>query len=328
MNYGKSVKNIFNLVHHFGNEEDQISACFGFILYANKEALLDFLKILDIEISNKELKRIDIETQVPYEIGSKSRGVIDLQIKLVNEFIIFIESKLGRTKLSDNQLDNYSNILNEKRREFKKVRLIFITQGDRKTEFLSLKDKLNLKDNEFKYFRWEDIRKLVEKYKTGKQKFINELFFDYVGDKMSDKKIIEEQRIKDLEEVLIITTRPEWWELAEKSRIACHENPTPDVQFVAFYRTDPINAITHIAKVIFTEKNIISRETYEKFRCPKIIKIGTEKGWIDEPHKEYHLDKLIELPIPIKRSHGEPGIRTKKFTTISKILAARKLSDL
>ena len=66
------VKNIFNLVHHFGNEEDQISANFGFILKINKEVLKEFLESLGItELNRRELKNIDVETQVPF--NGKSR---------------------------------------------------------------------------------------------------------------------------------------------------------------------------------------------------------------------------------------------------------------
>jgi hypothetical protein len=64
MAIGKSVRNVFDLVHHFGNEEDQISANFGFILSINRQTvLLDFLKRLDIDtrkVKKKDIKNIDL----------------------------------------------------------------------------------------------------------------------------------------------------------------------------------------------------------------------------------------------------------------------------
>ena len=64
MAIGKSVGNVFDLVHHFGNEEDQISANFGVILSINRQTvLLDFLKRIDIDtrkVKKKDIKNIDL----------------------------------------------------------------------------------------------------------------------------------------------------------------------------------------------------------------------------------------------------------------------------
>ena len=67
MAIGKRTDNIFNLVHHFGNEEDQVSANFAFILGINKDFLLRFLhECLKLNVNDKDIKNIDIETQVVY----------------------------------------------------------------------------------------------------------------------------------------------------------------------------------------------------------------------------------------------------------------------
>ncbi len=64
MAIGKSVRNGFDLVHQFGNEEDQISANFGVILSINRQTvLLDFLKRLEIDtrkVKKKDIKNIDL----------------------------------------------------------------------------------------------------------------------------------------------------------------------------------------------------------------------------------------------------------------------------
>ena len=215
---------------------------------------------------------------------------------------------------------------------YEKINLVLITQLDEKNVFediqdIIIKDKI-LKKRELYYFRWIELIELFEiHHSTGKEKFINELFLKYLGDKMADRKEIKEQRIKDVKEVMIHSTDSDWWEHVKKTNIVCQDNNSPDAQYVAIYRNSPISAITHIAKVRYTENNIPARESYKDY--PEIIQKGTERGWIDDLHKVYYLEELIELPVRIEKEKGDRGVvRNKWFKELTEILKARKLSDL
>lgn len=78
------VDNIFSLIH--GKQEDQLSSSFGFILKNNRRVLNKFLDQINIRLTNKELKVVDIETQTTYNSG-ESR--IDLHLLVPNRFLIF-----------------------------------------------------------------------------------------------------------------------------------------------------------------------------------------------------------------------------------------------
>ena len=151
------------------------------------------------------------------------------------------------------------------------------------------------------------------------KKEVIKLFREYVGDTMYSKKLIGEQKIKDIVEVLVVYTQPLFWELAQKKRIAVQKNATPDARYIAFLKTRrgprKRSAITHIAEVKYTESNVPRRITYKGF--PKLIEHIRKSGVsLEGTHKHYGLGQIIELSreIPHKRGEGTKGqlnFRTK-----------------
>ena len=102
MSIGKQTDNIFNLVHHFGNEEDQVSANFAFIFRVNKVFFMKFLnEYLDLKVNKNQIKNIEIETQVAYP---DDKSIVDIQISLGNRFLVIIESKIWDNKPQESQL--------------------------------------------------------------------------------------------------------------------------------------------------------------------------------------------------------------------------------
>ncbi len=311
------VSNIFDLVHHFGNEEDQVSANFGFVLQTNRKTLDAFLRRLKIEPDKKH--KIDIETQVRY-----GDSIIDLVLKDIGPkqaFIVFLESKIKGGKLGRKQLVKYARILNKEYAFYQKIRLVYITQFDRKSEFAKI--NLSLKKNEFNYFRWGEMVNLLRKF--GHRRFINNLFLQYIGDTMSDKRIITDRKIKEVEEVLIASTRPEFWDCCRAKSIVFQSRTARDAQYVAFYRTKPVSAITHIGKVKYTENNVPPKETLKGF--PKVARIARQKSWYNRPHKVYHLESIKELPYPIKKGKGG-SVRVTWYKPIVRLMSALTLDDL
>lgn len=251
---GRSTENIFNLVNEFGDEEDQVTASFGFMLKANPLALRKLMQKLGIELTELNLKNVDVETQVSYpSLGSR----IDLLVKLPERFVIFLESKLGSTPLGKTQLLKYARILESEKATVEFVRLVFVTQFDRRTEFEKQRGNITrltrLNSNEIRYIRWEDVRRLIAaNNRDASKRYLTDMFLDYLGDSMADRKIVGKQKVEDVEQVLIQSTDPDWWEFVRKKKQSTQHSTAPETQFIAFYRTDK-HAITHIAQVKFSE---------------------------------------------------------------------------
>jgi len=327
------VDNIFKLVNKFSAEEDQLSANFGFLLKNEKLILDEFFKKINIGIQKKDLKLTDIETQVPYDSG---KSIIDLQCSVPNKFLIFLESKIVTTKLEVifKQLNKYRKILDQNRAEYEKIRLIYVNKYPiSKSQKITLRKRLKLKESEFYFFSWEDLLNLIQ---ASKQKPLTKLFNNYIGDSMFNKKIIKEQKIKDVAEVLVIFTNPYFWEMSQQKYIAVQKNGSPDARYIAFLRTNLPNRqrskITHIAEVEYTESNVPRKDMM------KGLKLSTRKKFLDHmnsrnqdlagTHKQYVLKNGSIKSLPMSIEHFGPGPQVKFKTTMGKLLLAKTTRDI
>ena len=146
------VDNIFQLVNKFSMQEDQVSAGFGFILKNNRKLLRRFMNKIQLQLKPKELKSVDIETQVPYDSG---RSRIDLQLTIYDKFLVFIESKLYKNEEKIlTQLLKYKNVLTSRRTEYNgNIRLVYVNkQPIAKGVIQNLRKRLGLYEKEFFFF--------------------------------------------------------------------------------------------------------------------------------------------------------------------------------
>lgn len=325
------VSNIFELIKKFSNEEDQLSAGFGFILKNNPKLLSQFLSKLGIDLTRKDLMTVDIETQVPHD-SAKSR--IDLQLSIYSKFLVFLESKLSKSEktITDTeQLNKYKKILEARRLEHNnKVILVYVSKYPIGKESIDdLRVKLNLPKDEFFFFSWEDLISLTEK--ENKKETVR-LFIKYLGDTMHAKKIISEQKIKDIVEVLVIYTNPDFWKLAQKKNIAVQYNSTPDARYIAFLRTHrgegKRSAITHIAEVKHTESHIPLKVTFKGF--PSLVEHAKQRGKsLEDTRKHYILGKIIPLSKEIPHLIGEGTKAQVNFSTkLSELLRVNSVGEI
>jgi hypothetical protein len=165
---------------------------------------------------------------------------------------------------------------------------------------------------------------------SGCKKNMKDVFLEYRGDEMKDRKEISSMSVGDLREVLVQSTTPKFWSVNKEFRFCTatmkhrggKKGRIPeDAMFVAFYRTEPVSAITHLAKVEAVELNVPSEEIY---RGTSLEEEGEEWGAID---KVYRLGKIVELQRKIPKGKGGP-VRDFRYTTMTRLLSAKTIADL
>lgn len=326
------VDNIFDLTNKFGKEEDRISAAFGFMLKNDRRILRAFLHASKVDFSRKDLERVDIETQVPYDRG---RSRIDLQVELLDRFLLFVESKLHKNQPTIlEQLGKYKAILQDKRAEYgDNIRLLYVNKHPVERSIIQLlRKKLALREDEFIVLSWWDLVQLAQR---GSKRETVRLFTRYVGDSMQPKRKIDEQRVKDIAEVLVIFTNPPNWQLVQESNIAVQRSGSPDAIYLAFLLTGRENkqrsAITHVARVLYVERNVPRREIC---RGRPYLEEDYRKRRVDTKltHKHYHIDTKLGLvklsqEIPLLKGERQKG-QVNFSTTLSELLRATSIGQI
>ena len=318
--------NIFHLVHHFGAEEDQVSANFAFMLSQTPQALGAFLEACGLP---SDSKGVEVRVQVPYEDRTAK---IDIEIRREREFLLFLESKIRGRPLDAQQLSKYGRILEgQKRKHGLKVRLVAVTQTDQGSRFDRLTKEIPLDLEEVSYFRWEDLHEMLRKEGiVGWRKELMKMFSAYMGEMMRNKVDVEDLKVGELEEVLVQATNAEYWEVNRQFGFCTgtvehkdgRRSKVPsDALFVAFYRTKPESAITHIARVKSIERYANSGDVYKDTPMERM------QREYDAKVKVYRFEPPVKLPRKIPRGEAV-AVQDFRYTTIAKLLDAETLADL
>jgi len=330
--------NIFKLLKKVSKNEDQLSAAFGFLLKEDSDILRNFLNKLGIQLTKQELKNVDIEILVPYVFKSK-KSVIDLQLEIPGKYVIFLESKIVPTKTERiiTQIKPYNEILRNKEAEYEGgTRLVYVAKDSiNKQQKQRIQDSLHRSSEEFEFFSWENLLTLTLSCKNKNRRII-ELFSDYIGDTMHTKKIISEQKVKNISDVLVIFTNPAFWEMTLQKDIAVQKKSSPDARYIAFLRTHlgkgERSGITHIAEVDYTEIRP-RKEMFEKLNAgtKKLLTkhIVEERGGdLEGVHKVYFLKKGSLKELPRKIDNYGMGIMVKFSAKMSDLLCAKTTRDI
>ena len=157
---------------------------------------------------------------------------------------------------------------------------------------------------------------------------------------MHNKKIIQEQKIKNISDVLVIFTNPTFWEMTLQKNIAVQAKSSPDTRYIAFLRTHLKNkkgkrersGITHIAEVDYTElrpRNEMFEGLNKKTKDDLYRHVVTQrKRELNELHKVYFLKKDSIRELPRKIDHHGAGVMVKFSAKMSDLLCAKTTRDI
>jgi hypothetical protein len=261
-----------------------------------------------------------------------------LQIEIPGKYLIFLESKIVPTKTERiiAQIKPYNEILRNKEDEYEGgTRLVYVAKDSiDKQQIGNIQKSINRSAEEFEFFSWENILGLMANCKRKNQR-ITELFSDYIGDTMHNKKIIQEQKVKNISDVLVIFTNHAFWEMTLQKNIAVQGKSSPDARYIAFLRThlkDERSGITHIAEVDYTELRPrgemfdgLNKKT--KSALMKHVVEQREKD-LQELHKVYFLKNGSLKALPKKIDNYGPGVMVKFSAKMSDLLCAKTTKDI
>ncbi|MFA5146812.1 MAG: PD-(D/E)XK nuclease family protein [Candidatus Omnitrophota bacterium] len=317
-------------------DEDQLSAAFGFLLKEDSEILRHFLSKLGIQLNKQELKRVDIETLVPYVFKSKT-SIIDLQLEIPGKYLIFLESKIVPTKTERiiAQIKPYNDILRHKEDGYEGgTHLVYVAKDSiDKRQIDSIQRSLCRSANEFEFFSWENLLALVVSCKRKNRRLI-ELFSDYIGDAMHSKKVINEQKIKNISDVLVVFTNPAFWQMTLQRNIVVQSRSGPDARYIAFLRTHlprERSGITHIAEVDYTElrpRNEMFEKVDKETRCQLEQHMKARDIDLEGLHKAYILKPGSLKKLHHKIDHYGSGPMVKFSAKMGDLLCAKTTKDI
>jgi len=157
-----------------------------------KDAAIKLLKMFDIKVSEKNLKKTIIETQCEYYVDDyKRKAIPDIKIK-INKKVYFIENKvesdLNQYPDGFNQIILYEAIKPEDSAKNKGIRTL--TKYDINTDTTSKYNYLNFDPNKHKVF-WRNIYSFFKNETIFYNNILIQNFLSYLGDNdMEERQIL------------------------------------------------------------------------------------------------------------------------------------------
>ena len=260
------------------------------------------------------------------------RSVIDVEIENPGKALVWMESKIGAAHVTQSQAKKYARALARRRREFREIRLCFISQLEERDAVRRFFDRGPLSPSEIYYFRWTAIRKMFSRVRLrGGERRLGEMFMSYLKKRSDERFSVSGKRVEDLVEVLILPATGDFWPTNKQKRFLTKNmsrsgklSPeAPNALFVAVYRPKPLQGITHLARVELIERWVPSTKVYRGTELAR----KSRREWAESLDKVYRVQKWVELPRPIPL--GKAGaVRRFRRTTISGLLRATTMEDL
>jgi len=309
------AKNIFGLIGQFsGIEEDQLTASFGALLANSPALLFAFFKKIGIRINKRRVEDIKIETQVWSDYNNR----LYLRISW-NGTLIYIENKLT-APTTKKQIRDYLADLNEKEQRKKLFLLISSTNEEEMLQKIVKKSSLK----KVKNLRWNDILELIKGTSPEKdKKFLFNQFIEQWGEIMKGKIDISEQKINDVEEVMVVVVEPDCMDYIKRTGVYIPPGAQAwrPVQYVAFYVSNPVKEVKFLAKVKEMRYEVRGNQLPKGYYPTNRNTIIRQVIYLEDP---------IELSKRLGRGSENMNIWRGQYTTVTKLMDNRTktLSDL
>lgn len=320
----------------------------GLVLYYNRDALRNFLKLCGISrIMETSLNKVQIKTQVNHG----RYGITDMELILPKKFYVILEAKTS-TPINKQQLEKYAEFLRKEENDYKTTKLILLAQEKfyRKIKGLS--------KGQFACITWEEVLDELYLPLNLSSSKLDQDFINYLGEVvMPEEILIVRENFKPRFDFYM---KNRFYVYPVKGRSYPKRKRA---LYLAFYtgkigfKENIASSVSYIAKIEKIEQ-MSGREINEKFgpigiqnkvkryyrpydyegtpqqfqeELKKILNEDEELWFIIEKDSDtkyfvIRTGEFIKLPRPIK---NRKGVRvTYKFTTFEKLLKAKYYDEL
>lgn len=350
---------------YFRDDENRLTANLAVMLNEARRGFLPaFLALIGVE-SPASISQVQIALQDSLSHNSE-RSILDAKLTLKDEFIVVLESKVGHNSIQRSQAIKYARWLSSS--EIRDHVLVFITQIHEPQVESRILEALKVEQlNSVRciFLRWHQVFSLLQTTEGLSDETANRserrvqkglavssverlanMFLSEVQRMTYDLCVIDEQKIGDVEDVVIQNQDPWFMKVALEHNVWFPSGQARfglrPTKYVAYYQIVGVAStkdylpkhITHVARVkkvwnrISVEDARRVREFRPLFAVPKLAaevdKFGNKEGL-------FHI-AITEKPVPLAHPipMGPRGAKflAKKRVDMARLLAAKTTDDL